>query len=70
MLDDILRLLPGLAELADGWKPSWDPQEVVETPEQEQQREEWAIIQTARELLEAVARGILYNGKGDLNDCE
>jgi hypothetical protein len=51
--DDIERLLPELQELVEGWAPSWDFQDVKETAEEEQQRSEWATMQTALELLQA-----------------
>jgi hypothetical protein len=56
ILDDIDSILPLLAELCDGYKPSWDPQEVIETEDEKLQRLEWAVMQTAREVLEGARK--------------
>ena len=52
LMDNIRTLLPELIDLVAGWEPSPDFQDVIETTEEKQQREEWAIMKDALELLE------------------
>ena len=56
-LETILEFLPKLKEYVEGYAPSWDPQEIVETPEQELQAETHAIMLTAYEHLYGLSRG-------------
>jgi hypothetical protein len=55
LVDNIKKLLPELEDLVAGWEPSQDFQDVIETAEEKQQREEWATIKTGLELLEQAA---------------